>query len=534
MVTKQELPIGTEEAAVEKPKQEQIERIKFFQELEDRVSEKLKDVKTPGLKLPLGTLDIIKLDMANGLTKEAAIQKYIEKNNAQDLGDQIREELKDLKDFKLEDFFEYPENLKGFIPKRMADAIKKKFIFKTPMDTEEVYVYQDGVYKPNAEPIIKSLVRDYLEEKQRVNHVTETTAAIAETTYIERNELPINLLNLKNGIFDLDTKKLIPHDPEIFTVTQLPIEYNKKIKCPKIKKFLSEILIKDDIPIIQELFGYCLYRKYILRKAFFFIGSGFNGKSTLVKLFERFLGNDNVSSVSLQDIEIKRFSKAELYGKLANTYSDVSSYALTNTGNFKMLTGNDLISAEKKFKQKLLNFTNYAKFIFSMNQLPATRDNTDAFFDRIVFIKFLNEFRGEKEDPQILEKITDPGELSGLFNWAIEGLERLFKNNSFSRSKTTEETRDQYIRLSDPMAAFVLDKVEQDYQNYVTKENLYNAFVEYCKESKLPLDGKTMFGKKLPQYIKVTETHPEINGRRARAWQGIKLKGQETKQKRLK
>ena len=97
-------------------------------------------------------------------------------------------------------------------------------------------------------------------------------------------------------------------------------------------------------------------------------GSGKNGKTTFLNLLVRFLGEDNVVNVSLQDLLYNRFSKAKLYGKLANIYDDIPNTKLTGTGNFKILTGKGRVWADLKFKSGF-EFVNYAKLIFSCNEL---------------------------------------------------------------------------------------------------------------------------------------------------------------------
>jgi putative DNA primase/helicase len=151
----------------------------------------------------------------------------------------------------------------------------------------------------------------------------------------------------------------------------------------------------------------------------------------------------------------RHFSVADLYGKLANLADDLTNEALKNTGKMKMFTGESQMLGERKFKNPFY-FTNTAKILCACNEVPKTPDDTDAFFRRIVMFSFPNQFREDdpKTDPNLAEKLTTPEELSGIFNWAIEGLDRLLKNGRFSRSKTIEQTRELYLRASDPQLAW--------------------------------------------------------------------------------
>jgi putative DNA primase/helicase len=230
----------------------------------------------------------------------------------------------------------------------------------------------------------------------------------------------------------------------------------------------------------------------------------------------------------LQELEHNRFASANLYRKLANIYADLPSVALQNPGVFKMLTGGDVVKAEKKFKDFFF-FTNYAKLIYSANRVPYVADESEAFFRRWIIINFPFKFEpnpngpnSKPVNPNILQEITTEEELSGFLNLALSRLKKVL-NQGFSYAKTTEEIREAYIRASDPIGAFVMDCVVQSPEDFVPKDELYNAYVSYCKSKKLIIVDKAVFSKNLRRYVVVEECRPKIKGERPRAWKGIKL-----------
>jgi P4 family phage/plasmid primase-like protien len=414
-----------------------------------------------------------------------------------------------------------------FIPKNLGDYIMERHTFKTIPNTrsDTIYVYQNGVYKNLGESIIRRESNAFLEKKTKTNFVNEATGYIARSTYIfpeQINQDPY-LINLKNGFYNLKEKKLLPHNPEIFSITQLPIYYNPEADCPLIKKFVSEIVTERDVDALQELVGYCLWKDYHIQKAFMFLGEGHNGKSTFIKTLSAFMGTENISAIPLQDLE-QSFAKATLYGKMANLYPDISSKALTQTGTFKALTGGDAISAEFKFKDRF-SFTNFAKLIFSCNKIPETRDFTTAFFRRWVIVNFPYKFEGKNDDKFLINKLTIQEELSGMFNWALEGLERLLQTGDFSNSKTAEEMEIKYKKLSSSVAGFVTDCCQTDTDAETRKEELYLAYCNYCRESQLIADSKDVFYKKLPIYAEhIKDVRSTVGGRRTLIIKGIKLR----------
>lgn len=291
----------------------------------------------------------------------------------------------------------------------------------------------------------------------------------------------------------------------------------------KIKQFFSEVVAEDDIPAIEEFFGYSLYRDYLIHKAFMLVGGGANGKSTVLRLLLVFLGSENCAAIPLQDLETNRFATGSLFGKLANIYADLSPKALSGTGLFKMLTGQDLIDAEIKFGGRF-KFVNYAKMIFSANKIPTNYDDTIAFFRRWFIINFPNIFEGTKKNKKLIDKLTTPQELSGLFNLAIKALIRLLANGEFSNQKSTEKVRDQYIRMSDSVHAFILDKINICPEKWIEKKELYQVYTEYCRNNKLISVSDGTFSKHIIKHIRVEDYRPDTNKGRIHAWKGIEIK----------
>jgi putative DNA primase/helicase len=413
------------------------------------------------------------------------------------------------------------------VPAYLAEEIMSKFHYLTREQDEITFLYHPdkGIHTPNGEAHIKRQTKKALGKYLKTYRQNEVMNYIKVSTLQPVEESPPHFIPLKNGILDLKTKELKPFNPEYFILNALPITYNPKAKCPKTLKFISEIVDEADIPVLQEMSGYCLWRKYLIHKALMLVGDGANGKSTFLQLLRMMLGEENVCTIPLHDLEASSFARSSLYGKLANIYPDLSDRALKSTGYFKMLTGGDTVSAEYKFRDRF-EFQNYAKLIFSCNKVPESPDDTTAFFRRWNIINFPNQFpEGDpKTDPNILEKLTSEEELSGFFNWALEGLERLLKNGRFSTGKTIEETREQYIRASDPVKAFAMDCIEYKAGNVISKDEVYKAFLEYCEKMRLPTCAKNIFSMKLPQHVpNIQTTKKRVGDKRVECWRDITI-----------
>ncbi len=423
-------------------------------------------------------------------------------------------------------YFEHEKSSGRFIPQYLAEDIMQKITFMTCNDNEDMYYYdeKEGIWRSNGEFLIKKLGTTLLQEKTKRHYLLETINYIQAKTYVDRkifDSPPLNLIPLKNGVLNLKTKTLKPYHPNYYFTAKLAINYNANAKCPKINKFIGEIVSENDKELLYEFPAYCLYRRYPIQKAFMLLGGGANGKSTYIQLVTNTLGKENVSSVTLQTLATNRFSAAELYKKLANIAADLPSSALKNTGLFKMLTGGDTVRGEKKFKHAFF-FLNYAKLMFSANRVPFTEDESEAFYRRWIIINFPYKFEGDKDNKFILQEITTEEELSGFLNEMLHRYDKILKKG-FSYTKTTLETKEMYIKTSDPIGAFVTEKIVQASKGVVTKHELYNAYIEYCKTRKLPIVYSNIFSKNLRKYIKVEDCRPKIKGKRVTAWRGIEL-----------
>lgn len=387
---------------------------------------------------------------------------------------------------------------------RTAQRIMRDMTFATDERTKEIYYYHEGVYMRGAETKIEQQVQRILEDQSSTHIVKEVINTIRRRTYTEIFDEDINLICLKNCVLNIITLETQEHSPELFLTNKLNIEYNPEATCPRIEQFLQEVLIENDIPVIEELSGYGLYRGYPIHKAFMFEGIGANGKTTLLNLITILYGAKNVSSVELDKFGSDKFASSDLYQKLANICADIPSKVLTETGLFKMLTGQDSIRAQRKYGHAF-DFKNHAKLIFSTNRIPIAKDTSEAFFRRWIIINFPNKFEGENANTNLLNELTTPEELSGFLKLALKGLKRLLENESFSYELTTDQIRDYYLLKSDSIYAFIRSCVEVDANAAVQKELFYNAYCDFARENSLYIVKYNTFWTRIRWYAAIND-----------------------------
>jgi len=425
----------------------------------------------------------------------------------------------------------------------LVNYVKEKRTFYTVKNdtNSETWVYEDGVYVPHGRSEIKEILRDLLEQFYS-QYVSGLVIAKIETdTFIEarkffgnnyRDEIPV-----KNGLLNLFTRELKPFTSEKIFFNKLPVYYNPTAKCPKIEKFIQDVLpFEEDANVIYELGGFCLYNEYLFEKAFMFTGDGRNGKDKTLELFKRLLGVENCAAIPLSALEPGSFVIGELFGKKANMAGDISNRDLKETSMFKALTGRSLLNAKRKFLNDI-TFVNYGKLIFACNELPMVYDTSKGFWDRWVLLEFPFAFVTQKEidsnpdnqklklrDEGIIDKITTDEELSGLLNKFLEGLSRLIIQKGFSVTKGTEEVKNLWIRKSNSFMAFCMDSIKSDFERFITKQEIRRRFNIYCKKYKLKGTSDKAIKATLEDLFGATEDRRVIDGDLKYIWEGISFK----------
>jgi len=416
----------------------------------------------------------------------------------------------------------------------IAEYIVNKYSIITVGEKDrEMFVYQDGYYRPAENTVIFPEVQRILLHHVNKSAKTETFHKIADMTAHPRSiftSADINLLPLKNGVYNLKTRELLPHDPKYHFTYQFPIIYNPQATCPKTEAFFDQILTPEQRKTFEEWLGYYFLRSYMFKKAMIFVGEGDTGKTTLLEVITNLLGKDNLSSISLQKMSSDKFSAAHLYEKHGNLVDELSARDITDTGTFKVATGGGSITGEYKFGNQF-SFLNFSKFTFACNQIPdvSSDANDSAYFNRWIITRFENTIT--KKIPNFIATLTTEEERSGLFNLAMKGLERLLEQGRFTYNYTADETKTEMLRSGSSLAMFASEMLESKEDSEISKEEMYEAYVKFCKTKNISTQTKDMMGKKLTDYAPFLSDGliQGINNKgkpdRVKGWRNVHIKG---------
>jgi len=409
----------------------------------------------------------------------------------------------------------------NFMPAVLAELLAESTPIVSDWKSMVSYIYRDGMYHDDALQFCSNAAKSILKDKYRDYNGKDVLGCLFPVTHVkEIKEATPNFIHVKNGTYDINTDTLLEHSPERFFFNMLDVKYDPEAECPKIDKFMSEIVTPEEVQLVYEVIGYCMYRDYKFAKSVMLLGDGANGKSTLLFLIKAFLGEHNVVGKSLIQLEEDRFAASDLFHKLANIHADIPNRSLTTTGRFKMLTGKDVMDVERKFGQPF-RFVNYAKFLFSANEMPSTNDKTNAFFRRWIIVRFSHVFEGASADVNLLDKLTTEEELSGLLNRAIAGLKRLLENG-WSIDSSTDDIRRDYTLLSSTVAAFAQECLVAEPTSHILKSEAYEVYVKYCTGNIRQPVTSIAFFRALPRNATVQNYRPTVNGTQVHAYKGVK------------
>ena len=349
------------------------------------------------------------------------------------------------------------------------------------------YIYQDGVFRPDQSGAeLKTMIRELIYPEfvkaptiKRVYDLFISDASLQVTTE-DINRYPVEWINFKNGFYDPRSKRMIPHDPKYKATNQIPHVYGPEgqLKGTAVREWLEFISNDpDDTEMLCQFSGLCLTRDTRQQKFLIINGEGGSGKSTVIRMIEKMIGAENISNISLNQLT-QRFQAFGLMGKLLNSCADLEIDALSDTSTLKKALGEDVFSAEAKGKDPV-SVRNYAKLLFSTNQLPIVKsEQTNGFYRRLLILT-MNRVPAKK-DPAFFDRLS--AEIDDFIRLSVQALERLYQNGQITESPGSIEAVKRLRCDSDTVEAFLNEKIVKDPGGRIKKLNLYLEYESYCQD----------------------------------------------------
>lgn len=375
----------------------------------------------------------------------------------------------------------------------------------------QLHLYQDGVYKDGYGRIEGEMIKHIpdLNRAKRQEVIAYLNIAIAENS----KPSSANFIAFKNGIYNVETDEFQPFTPDCIITNRINHDYNPSAYSDIVDHMLDKLSVGDKAvrEVLEEVVGYCFYRRNELRKSFILIGDKANGKSTYLDMIKNLLGDENTSALDLKELG-DRFKTAELFGKLANIGDDIGDEFISNPAVFKKVVSGDRVNAERK-GQDPFDFNNYSKMLFSANNIPRIKDKSGAVMDRLIIVPFDAKFSKTDPDfdPYIKYKLRSEECMEYLIQLGIRGLKRVLANRGFTISAKVEKEIKEYEENNNPVLLFFKDVGIEDILNQTTK-TVYAKYSEFCLANNFQPMSNIEFSKQIKKHFGVDVTVKRIKG----------------------
>lgn len=358
-------------------------------------------------------------------------------------------------------------------------------------DTLWKYDADAGIFRENGEAQARQRLDQKLREQYRAHEQSEIENKLRARTLIADEDFggDANMICTENCVLEIDDADITrhEHDPAYNFIGRVETVYDPDANCPTFNAFLQDVVPDPKTrQKLQEFAGYCLHHWGLpYHKSLFLVGPTASGKSTFLDTIRTMLGNDAVCSLTPQQMASERFGAAELHGSWANIRNDIPTGLIENTGQFKELIAGDPIKVEKKRKDPFM-MEPTAKHLFSANELPETETDDQAFFRRIILAAFPTTVPRGERDPTLPAKLQ--AEHPGILNWALEGLQRLLSEGSFTGDRSPARTEETWAKWGNSVKRFAKACIETDEENDIPTSEMFTAYLAYCDDEGIPAE----------------------------------------------
>jgi putative DNA primase/helicase len=339
----------------------------------------------------------------------------------------------------------------------------------------------------------------------------------------------------QNGLLDVERGVIYDHTPKFFSNVSVPFDYNPQ--APKPERwlyFLNQLwppdndVTRPEIAALGEWYGYIVSGRTDLHKAMLQVGPTRGGKGIIGRILTALIGPENVCGPTLGSLG-NEFGLESLLGKSLAILSDIRSTRHTNSTvmveRLLSISGEDTLSVPRKFRTAWTGKLPCRLQIMS-NEVPNFDDASSAIIGRLIVLILHNSWLG-REDHTLEGRLRE--ELSGILNWALDGLHRLTvtNKNQFTAIKASDNAIRQMRDLASPVRAYVRENCTLgDANDFIEVDQLFLDFKVWIENNNYPKTNKHVFGRNLhAAFPAIGASRPTAaNGKRFRAYTGIRLR----------
>lgn len=362
---------------------------------------------------------------------------------------------------------------------------------------------------------------------EAIEAITNLSNDIEPGTWLDGRAGADLVIPCGNGLVNRSTRGLIPPTPAFFNTSCAPFDYDPAAPTPVCWLAFLESLWPDDpdsITTLQEIFGYVLSGRRHLQKIILIVGPTRSGKGTISAVLTALVGAAHVASPTLAGIATN-FGLQPLIGKTLAIIPDarMPREAGGVVENLLMISGQDRINIDRKHRDAWIGQLP-AQIMMLTNELPSLPDAAAAIIGRLLVLRMTRSFLND-EDPNLLDNLMP--ELPGIFNWALDGLDRLTKRGRFLPPESSTEAIELLRSSASPISRFLEDCGKMDADATVTVEDLWQAWRVWCSGNGRDHVGtKETFGRMLfaaAPGIRRTRLREYTGGPQIPTYRGVRL-----------
>lgn len=381
----------------------------------------------------------------------------------------------------------------------------------------QLHIFKDGVYTYGYDEIQAEMINHIsnLNKQKRSEVMSYLDLLIRNDTKTSSAEW----IAFKNGIYNIETEEFKEFSSDIIITNKINYNYVPNAYSEIADKTLNKLACqKSEIrSLLEEVIGYCFYRRNELRKSFLMTGEARGGKSSFLNMITQLIGGENTCALDLKELG-DRFKTAEIFGKLAVIGDDIGDEFIPNPAIFKKVVSGDRINAERK-GQNPFDFSPYAKLLFSANTIPRIKDKSGAVIDRLIIVPFNARFSKDDPDydPFIKYKLQADEVMEYLIQIGLQGLNRVLKNQSFTICEDVQKSIKEYEENNNPILLFFKEITEDEVLEQPTKF-VYQKYIEFCLSNSFQQLSNIEFSKQVKKYYGCDIKIKNINNKSMRCF----------------
>lgn len=371
---------------------------------------------------------------------------------------------------------------------------------KAKVFTDALYLYAASIEEETRALFIKS-ISPYGKFHNRETLIKDARDWFNFTqTALDRD---LNLYNCQNGTLNLDDWSFSLHKPADMLLKISNVWYDPDVRSPLFESFISDIMMGDTkkINYLQKVLGATLTADTSMETCWILYGpSTRNGKSTLVETIGYMHGNTAGYATSMmpQTLAIKQNKDssrangdiARLNGCRFLNASEPPKRMIFDTALLKSMLGRDTITARQIFEKEFEFIPHFHLFI-NTNYLPLIQDDTLFSSGRVNVITFDRHFTPAEQDKTLKERLQSKENISGIFNWCLDGL-RMFRQEGAEPPITVAEATEAYRRTSDKFGNFLEECLQKTGRN-TTAGAVYKRYQTWCEDNGFGTENKRGF-----------------------------------------